>query len=179
MTVIADPSGLKDTKWHEYMVRFLAGGVITVIAGLIARKWGPGVGGLFLAFPGAAIERPLALRGSWDRVTGDYWRFLACVLLCYLPLAIVAELIGRASAATAFGAVWIALEVVRLAVTFDDIAVLYALLAEVYRGIAGPDTPGAAADVSGGADDIAGHGNAVEHARCDQPGEDAADHTAE
>jgi hypothetical protein len=51
MTVKTDPSGLKDTKWHEYIVRFLVGGVITVIAGLIATKWGPGVGGLFLAFP--------------------------------------------------------------------------------------------------------------------------------
>jgi hypothetical protein len=46
-----DPSGLKQTKWHEYALRFVAGGVITVIAGLIARKWGPGIGGLFLAFP--------------------------------------------------------------------------------------------------------------------------------
>jgi len=46
-----DPSGLKETKWHEYALRFVAGGIITVIAGMIARKWGPGIGGLFLAFP--------------------------------------------------------------------------------------------------------------------------------
>jgi uncharacterized membrane protein (GlpM family) len=46
-----DPSGLKETKWHEYVLRFVAGGLITVIAGIIARKWGPGIGGLFLAFP--------------------------------------------------------------------------------------------------------------------------------
>jgi Protein of unknown function (DUF3147) len=46
-----DPSALKQTKWHEYTLRFVAGGVITVIAGMIARKWGPGIGGLFLAFP--------------------------------------------------------------------------------------------------------------------------------
>ena len=51
MTVRVDPAGLKQTKWHEYLLRFVAGGVITVIAGVIARKWGPGVGGLFLAFP--------------------------------------------------------------------------------------------------------------------------------
>src|ERR1035438_4020399 len=51
MTVKIDPSGLKETTWHEYAVRFVAGGLITVIAGVIARKWGPGVGGLFLAFP--------------------------------------------------------------------------------------------------------------------------------
>lgn len=46
-----DPSTLKQTKLHEYALRFVAGGVITVIAGMIARKWGPGIGGLFLAFP--------------------------------------------------------------------------------------------------------------------------------
>jgi len=51
MTVKIDPSGLKETTWHEYAVRFVAGGLLTVIAGVIARKWGPGVGGLFLAFP--------------------------------------------------------------------------------------------------------------------------------
>jgi hypothetical protein len=51
MTVKIDPSGLKETRWHEYAVRFVAGGLITVAAGLIARKWGPAIGGLFLAFP--------------------------------------------------------------------------------------------------------------------------------
>jgi hypothetical protein len=51
MTIKVDASGLKETKWHEYAVRFVAGGVTTVGAGLIARKWGPGIGGLFLAFP--------------------------------------------------------------------------------------------------------------------------------
>lgn len=51
MTIKIDPSGLKQTKWHEYALRFVAGGIITVVAGLIAQKWGPGIGGLFLAFP--------------------------------------------------------------------------------------------------------------------------------
>jgi uncharacterized membrane protein (GlpM family) len=51
MTIKIDPSGLKQTKWHEYLLRFVAGGVITVVAGVIARQWGPVMGGLFLAFP--------------------------------------------------------------------------------------------------------------------------------
>jgi uncharacterized membrane protein (GlpM family) len=51
MTIQVDPSGLKQTKWHEYALRLVAGGIITVIAGVIARKWGPVIGGLFLAFP--------------------------------------------------------------------------------------------------------------------------------
>lgn len=44
-------SSLKDTKPHEYAVRFVFGGLCTVAAGLIAKRFGPGVGGLFLAFP--------------------------------------------------------------------------------------------------------------------------------
>jgi len=27
------------------------GGIITIFAGMIAERWGPGIGGLFLAFP--------------------------------------------------------------------------------------------------------------------------------
>ena len=44
-------SALKQTKWHECAVRFIFGGLITVVTGLIAKKFGPGLGGLFLAFP--------------------------------------------------------------------------------------------------------------------------------
>ena len=33
------------------MVRFCLGGLITAAAGLIAKRYGPGIGGLFLAFP--------------------------------------------------------------------------------------------------------------------------------
>lgn len=51
MIVKIDPSGLNQTKWHEYVLRFVAGGMITLMAGEVARKWGPGIGGLFLAFP--------------------------------------------------------------------------------------------------------------------------------
>jgi hypothetical protein len=42
---------LKQTKWYECVIRFALGGAITVIAGLLAKKFGPAVGGLFLAFP--------------------------------------------------------------------------------------------------------------------------------
>ncbi|MDB5621157.1 hypothetical protein [Tardiphaga sp.] len=42
---------LKDGRWYEYVVRFLLGGAATLVAGLLGMLWGPGVGGLFLAFP--------------------------------------------------------------------------------------------------------------------------------
>jgi len=100
---------------------------------------------LFLAFPSAAIERPLTLRAAWAAVGGDYARFLACVLICYLPLAIITGLAGRMAVATLSLTAWIGIEVVRLAATFIDIAVLYAMLAEVYRGLSSPGTIGDAA----------------------------------
>jgi hypothetical protein len=44
-------SSLKGTKPHEYVLRFLLGGLVTAAAGLIADHYGPVIGGLFLAFP--------------------------------------------------------------------------------------------------------------------------------
>lgn len=51
MRVQIDPSAFRRTKWSEYAIRFLSGGVITVAAGIIAKKFGPTLGGVFLAFP--------------------------------------------------------------------------------------------------------------------------------
>src|ERR1700747_3529166 len=51
MRVSLDLSALRKTKWYEYAARFFFGGIITVLAGLIAKAYGPTVGGLFLAFP--------------------------------------------------------------------------------------------------------------------------------
>ena len=51
MRIGIQSGNLRQTEWHEYAVRFVLGGAITVVAGLIAKKFGPAVGGLFLAFP--------------------------------------------------------------------------------------------------------------------------------
>jgi hypothetical protein len=51
MRVYFDFSELRKTKWYEYAVRFLFGGAVTVGAGLVTKYFGPGLGGLFLAFP--------------------------------------------------------------------------------------------------------------------------------
>jgi uncharacterized protein DUF3147 len=51
MIVKIDPAGFKEAKWHEYVLRFVFGGLITAAAGAIGKKWGPEVAGLFLAFP--------------------------------------------------------------------------------------------------------------------------------
>lgn len=51
MMIAINTAGLKRTKWWEYLLRFFLGGLITVVAGILAKKFGPGFGGLFLAFP--------------------------------------------------------------------------------------------------------------------------------
>ena len=51
MTISFHWSAISRTKWYEYAVRFVFGGAVTVVAGLLAKRFGPAVGGLFLAFP--------------------------------------------------------------------------------------------------------------------------------
>jgi hypothetical protein len=51
MRVQVDPAGLRQTKWQDYAIRFFFGGLVTAAAGIIAKEFGPAMGGLFLAFP--------------------------------------------------------------------------------------------------------------------------------
>jgi len=51
MKTTIDFSGLKTYVWHEYVVRFFFGGFVTAAAAVIAKEFGPVIGGLFLAFP--------------------------------------------------------------------------------------------------------------------------------
>ena len=46
-----EPRGLKNTAPWEYGVRFVFGGIVAAGTGLAAHHFGPGIGGLFLAFP--------------------------------------------------------------------------------------------------------------------------------
>lgn len=45
------PGAAGGTHWTQYAIRFALGGLVTVLAGVIAKEFGPEVGGLFLAFP--------------------------------------------------------------------------------------------------------------------------------
>jgi hypothetical protein len=51
MPVQVDLSALQVTKWHEYLLRFVFGGCVTVFTGIVAHRFGPVIGGLFLAVP--------------------------------------------------------------------------------------------------------------------------------
>jgi Protein of unknown function (DUF3147) len=44
-------SSVRQTTWQQYAVRFLLGGAITALVGIVGKKFGPEIGGLFLAFP--------------------------------------------------------------------------------------------------------------------------------
>jgi hypothetical protein len=46
-----DFASIRRTRRSEYTTRFIFGGVVTLLAGLIADRFGPSIGGLFLAFP--------------------------------------------------------------------------------------------------------------------------------
>ena len=82
MRISVDFSAVRQTTAFEYGIRFLLGGLITAIAGVVADKFGPAVGGLFLAFPAilpattSLVEKheiekkraaglPGQLRGTW------------------------------------------------------------------------------------------------------------------
>ncbi len=51
MLVKFESSSVRETKWSEFATRFIFGGAVTLLAGLIADRYGPAIGGLFLAFP--------------------------------------------------------------------------------------------------------------------------------
>lgn len=46
-----DPQSLRGTGWRDYALRFILGGLVTASAGVIAKIYGPVIGGFFLAFP--------------------------------------------------------------------------------------------------------------------------------
>lgn len=44
-------SSLRESRWYEYVIRFVLGGAATVFTGFICSRYGPSFGGLFLALP--------------------------------------------------------------------------------------------------------------------------------
>lgn len=51
MVISLNFDALKRTQWHEYLTRFVLGGIVTALTGWLASRFGPVFGGLFLAFP--------------------------------------------------------------------------------------------------------------------------------
>jgi uncharacterized membrane protein (GlpM family) len=70
--VHGDTSEAKSGSWKEYGLRFLFGGTITAVVGIVAKAFGPVVAGLFLAFP-AILPASLTLiaKHKGDREARD------------------------------------------------------------------------------------------------------------
>src|SRR5258708_9788544 len=51
MVVRVKWSAFKQSRWYEFVLRFVLGGLATALAGAVAQFFGPEAGGLFLAFP--------------------------------------------------------------------------------------------------------------------------------
>jgi hypothetical protein len=71
-------SGIAQTKPLEFAVRFVFGGIVTALAGVIATQFGPDVGGMFLAFPSifpataTLIEKHEAKKKKQEGMQGRY-----------------------------------------------------------------------------------------------------------
>jgi hypothetical protein len=52
MRVKFDTSGLRQTRWYEYLIRFAFGGAVTALAGIVAKRWGAGDRGPFSGVSG-------------------------------------------------------------------------------------------------------------------------------
>ena len=44
--ILINLAALRQVRWYEHFTRFLLGGLISVVAGLIAKAFGPTIGGL-------------------------------------------------------------------------------------------------------------------------------------
>lgn len=66
MFVHIETAAFYETRWYEYASRFVLGGAITAITGVIAKEAGPVIGGLFLAFP-AILPAGLTLIQKHER----------------------------------------------------------------------------------------------------------------
>jgi len=130
MRIRIDVASLKQIEWHEYLTRFLLGGVVTVATGLVAKHFGPIIGGLFLAFPailpaGATLiekhERdkkrragiPLTIRGRLAAALDARGAAMGAVALAAFGL-IIWRFLAHHNAAVMLGlalAVWLALAV--------------------------------------------------------------------
>ncbi len=77
---------LKEGRWYEYLVRFVLGGIATVLAGCVADAFGPQYGGLFLAFPAvfcasaSLVERHERQRKAERGLSGERRGRLAAAL---------------------------------------------------------------------------------------------------
>jgi hypothetical protein len=111
------PSSLKEARWYEYLIRFALGGAATIFTGLVSSRYGPFIGGLFLALPAifcasaTLIEKHEIRRKSKAGLSGERRGQMAAAVdsagaalgaLGMLAFAMVFSLTAKTSVATAF-----------------------------------------------------------------------------
>lgn len=116
-----DSAGLGKLRASEHALRFAFGGIATAIAGLLAQRFGPSLGGLFLAFPAilpaslTLVARHDSRRDAAENARGAIVGALALIAFATAVLALArhgpALALGSATAAwtvsaTAGWAVW-------------------------------------------------------------------------
>jgi hypothetical protein len=90
-----------------------------------------------LVFPAAAVERPLGFRAAWDLLPGNGLRLFGCILLCYLPFAILRFLVDQVSLVSP-SLIAIVLAGLSAAITLAGMAAVATVLSDVYRNISPP-----------------------------------------
>ena len=85
-----------------------------------------------LVFPAAAIERPIGFMTASDLIAGNFWRLFVCLVMCDLPFIVAGSLILRIGAVFP-SLFWIVFHGLQLAASFAGMAVVIALLSQLYR----------------------------------------------
>lgn len=89
--------GLRETTASEWAVRFLFGGAVSALAGLVSQKYGPVVGGFFLSFPSILPATVTLLKRHHGReiaaqdTYGSVWGSLALIGFALVVLLTVGE----------------------------------------------------------------------------------------
>jgi hypothetical protein len=116
--VEASSEGIRKTKPHEWMMRFLFGSVISLIAGYCGEKFGPVVGGLLLAFPSimpATLTLVKKHDGREEAVESAYGTVLASVaMIAFAAMVMFCVYRGVSTAASLFAAssVWVSVSLI-------------------------------------------------------------------
>jgi hypothetical protein len=84
MRIRFEPAPLKESRPSGHALRFAIGGAVTAATGLVAKLWGPKVGGLLLALPailpiGVALVAKLQTRKAGRGARGDRGRRAAVI----------------------------------------------------------------------------------------------------
>ena len=117
------PGKLKKIAWWEYALRFVFGGAITVLTGLLGKWQGPAVAGMFLAFP-AILPASLTLVKQHDgrKKAADDARGARLGAVGLIAFGVVVGLSATSWAAAAVLAVatlaWLAVSLLLFAVVY-------------------------------------------------------------